>query len=155
MARPQKQKGIPGHAWWIGTTKYFICRALKERPDIITRLGFHQARFVNWCARVYTGLKPDLDECVTEFEKASINTRLENIDVGLLSKIRTGIFKRDNYTCQYCSKVGGELELDHIVPVSRGGLATEDNLTTACLKCNRQKHNKTPEEFIVWRLNHA
>lgn len=63
------------------------------------------------------------------------------------SKIRAEIFRRDNYTCQYCSVRGGRLECDHIIPVSRGGLTLESNLVTACFTCNRSKRNKTLEEW--------
>ena len=57
------------------------------------------------------------------------------------------IHKRDNYTCQYCQAVGGRLECDHIVPVSRGGANSDDNLCTACFSCNRSKSNKLLSEW--------
>ena len=43
--------------------------------------------------------------------------------------------------CQYCGAAGPkvELEVDHKIPVSRGGTDDIDNLTTACFKCNRGK----------------
>ena len=65
------------------------------------------------------------------------------------SKIRTSIFKRDNFTCTYCGERGGRLECDHIFPVSRGGSNDHDNLATACFICNRSKAGKTIAE---WRL---
>jgi len=55
---------------------------------------------------------------------------------------------RDNYTCQYCGKKFPErLEIDHIVPRSRGGSDRPDNLVCACHECNQTKGNKTAEEF--------
>ena len=63
------------------------------------------------------------------------------------------IFKRDNYTCQYCNKVGGILECDHVIPYSKGGSNDITNLITSCRKCNRQKKDKSVEEFITWKLN--
>lgn len=62
-------------------------------------------------------------------------------------KLRLRIFARDNYTCVYCGQYGGDLECDHIHPVSRGGLSEESNLATACKKCNRDKGTKTIEEW--------
>lgn len=56
-------------------------------------------------------------------------------------KLRFEIFKRDNFTCQYCSakppKVA--LEIDHLVPVCKKGTNHIDNLITACFDCNRGK----------------
>lgn len=63
-------------------------------------------------------------------------------------RIRQAVFERDNYTCQYCGKCGGDLECDHIVPVSRGGTNDISNLVTACKECNRKKAAKTAEEWL-------
>ncbi|WP_216892076.1 HNH endonuclease [Nocardia alni] len=65
----------------------------------------------------------------------------------MTSQLRTMIKERDNYTCRYCSiSLVAEphllLEVDHIVPVSRGGLTAPDNLQTLCWRCNRTKSNK-------------
>lgn len=62
-------------------------------------------------------------------------------------QIRRRIFQRDDYTCAYCGVRGHSLECDHIHPVSRGGLNDDDNLTTACKKCNQSKKNKTLQEW--------
>lgn len=65
----------------------------------------------------------------------------------MTNKLRKEIKERDNYTCQNC-KVSTKdqslllLEIDHIHPVSRGGLTTPNNLQTLCWKCNRTKSNK-------------
>jgi len=58
---------------------------------------------------------------------------------------RQNIFKRDGHFCQYC-KAKGELTLDHVMPRSRGGLTTWENLITACKPCNSRKGDFTPEE---------
>ncbi|TVV91475.1 HNH endonuclease, partial [Streptococcus pneumoniae] len=65
----------------------------------------------------------------------------------MTNKLRTQIKERDHYTCQICAASTAEqslllLEIDHIVPVSKGGLSTPDNLQTLCWKCNRSKSNK-------------
>ena len=56
-----------------------------------------------------------------------------------MEKISKDILKRDNYTCAYCGKRGGILEIDHILPISRGGSDNKSNLVTSCRHCNRQK----------------
>ena len=63
-----------------------------------------------------------------------------------VSLTRKNIFLRDNNTCQYCSHKGGDLSIDHVFPRSRGGLDRWENVTTACLRCNVQKGNQTPDE---------
>jgi hypothetical protein len=65
----------------------------------------------------------------------------------MTAKLRELIKSRDNHTCKQCSiSVHAEphllLEVDHIIPVSRGGLSTEENLQTLCWRCNRTKSNK-------------
>ena len=65
----------------------------------------------------------------------------------MTAKFREFIKKRDNYTCKHCTlSVMGEphllLEVDHIMPISKGGLSTEDNLQALCWRCNRSKSNK-------------
>jgi 5-methylcytosine-specific restriction endonuclease McrA len=55
--------------------------------------------------------------------------------------------------CEYCGdelKGGGEVE--HMLPLDRGGTNERSNLTLACLKCNRAKGNRTADEFMAWRL---
>jgi hypothetical protein len=56
-------------------------------------------------------------------------------------RLRFNIFERDNFTCQYCGKRPPEvvLEIDHIIPVSKGGETEHENLLTACFECNRGK----------------
>jgi hypothetical protein len=49
------------------------------------------------------------------------------------------VLKRDRYECRICHKAGGELEVDHVVPVSRGGSDLLENLQTLCKRCNRGK----------------
>ncbi|WP_299458911.1 HNH endonuclease [uncultured Microscilla sp.] len=58
---------------------------------------------------------------------------------------RQNIFKRDGNACQYCGSPY-DLTLDHVIPKSRGGRSTWDNLATACKSCNSKKGDLTPEE---------
>jgi len=54
--------------------------------------------------------------------------------------------------CAYCGvALNGSGEIDHIIPVSRGGDNSPTNLTLACLTCNRDKHAKTAQEYLTWR----
>lgn len=64
--------------------------------------------------------------------------------------IRYNVLKRDNFTCQKCgitSKDGAKLEVDHIIPLSKGGKTVMSNLQTLCDRCNSGKSDKTKEDF--------
>ena len=69
---------------------------------------------------------------------------------------RRNIFLRDNYSCAYCKKQlePHELSVDHILPKSRGGKETWENLVTACKSCNCLKGDRTPEEAGMVRGTH-
>lgn len=58
---------------------------------------------------------------------------------------RNRIYKRDNFQCAYCGSKKN-LTIDHVIPKSRGGDNSWENLITSCITCNREKGNKTPEE---------
>lgn len=55
--------------------------------------------------------------------------------------LRNKIFERDGFNCVKCGSTS-DLTIDHIIPFSRGGQTTEDNLQTLCLKCNIRKGNR-------------
>ena len=65
----------------------------------------------------------------------------------MTARLRTLIKARDQHTCRYCSvSLRAEphllLEVDHVIPVSKRGMTTEDNPQTLCWRCNRTKSNK-------------
>jgi 5-methylcytosine-specific restriction endonuclease McrA len=61
---------------------------------------------------------------------------------------RRNVYLRDDYTCQYCGRreASKDLNLDHVMPRSRGGRATWENLVTSCKHCNFKKGSCTPED---------
>ncbi len=59
---------------------------------------------------------------------------------------RFEVFKRDQYTCQYCGKETRQLTLDHVLPRYRRGQHIWENVVSACIPCNRRKAGRTPEE---------
>lgn len=58
---------------------------------------------------------------------------------------RKNVMRRDRHVCQYCGQRDA-LTIDHVLPKSRGGKDTWDNLVTACVPCNNRKGSRTPEE---------
>jgi 5-methylcytosine-specific restriction endonuclease McrA len=67
---------------------------------------------------------------------------------------RKNILLRDRNSCQYCGVVlpAGELTLDHVLPRSRGGLSTWENLVACCHSCNRRKGNHLLSELTDIKL---
>jgi 5-methylcytosine-specific restriction endonuclease McrA len=61
---------------------------------------------------------------------------------------RKNIYERDRYTCQYTGKrlKSTELNIDHVIPRSRGGRSTWENLVTCSVEANTRKGGRTPEE---------
>lgn len=59
---------------------------------------------------------------------------------------RNMVYKRDDHTCQYCGSIKN-LTIDHVIPRSRGGKDTWENMVAACMSCNTHKGDKTPEEW--------
>lgn len=59
---------------------------------------------------------------------------------------RKNLLHRDGHSCQYCGYSGDDLTLDHVIPRSRGGQDTWENIAVACVRCNVKKGNRTPKE---------
>ncbi|TCD47708.1 HNH endonuclease [Chlorobium sp. N1] len=68
---------------------------------------------------------------------------------------RKNILRRDAYQCQYCGRTEEQLTIDHIIPRSRGGEDSWENLITACRKCNTKKGNRTPKEASMQLMKKA
>ena len=59
---------------------------------------------------------------------------------------RRAVFARDRWTCQYCGLERGNLTVDHVIPRSRGGPSTWENIVTCCAPCNRRKGDRLPDQ---------
>jgi 5-methylcytosine-specific restriction endonuclease McrA len=62
---------------------------------------------------------------------------------------RKNILRRDSHKCQYCGRSDLTLTVDHVLPVSRGGEDTWENLVCACVNCNNKKGDRTPDEALL------
>lgn len=62
---------------------------------------------------------------------------------------RRGVLRRDNQRCCYCG--GSASTIDHVLPKSRGGRDSWENLVACCLHCNNRKSDRTPAE-MGWRM---
>jgi 5-methylcytosine-specific restriction endonuclease McrA len=58
---------------------------------------------------------------------------------------RRAVFARDQWTCQYCGS-RSNLTVDHVIPKSKGGLSSWENIVASCAPCNRRKGNALPRQ---------
>jgi len=79
-----------------------------------------------------------------DLERPVIVQLLANVRVPrvALQPTRSNILLRDDETCQYCGKRSRDLTLDHIIPRSRGGQSTWENLVASCKACNGKKGSR-------------
>jgi 5-methylcytosine-specific restriction endonuclease McrA len=62
---------------------------------------------------------------------------------------RRGVLRRDRHLCAYCGTTAGTV--DHVLPRSRGGKDSWENLVACCVRCNNLKGSRTPQE-MGWTL---
>lgn len=121
---------------------FYAGRARAVGPDFVSY------DFENWC-----DLPPRAGEALIRTPTRSIRIpkviqlvrydRLPNREVRFT---RRNIFHRDRNCCQYCGKVFSqrELNLDHVIPLSRGGSSCWENVVCACIGCNTKKGARLP-----------
>jgi 5-methylcytosine-specific restriction endonuclease McrA len=67
---------------------------------------------------------------------------------------RKAVLARDSYTCQYCGHEASGLTVDHVIPRSRGGESSWENIVASCAPCNRKKGNRLPREVSMHPRKH-
>lgn len=137
---------------------------IKNKPlagALILNAGYEPIKIVNWQKAIILWLQDKVE--VLEYHLTSINSPSRSFQLPSVLRLkqyvrpyfsfkirlsRQNIFLRDNYQCQYCCKKFAEkkLTIDHVTPLSRGGLHTWDNVVAACSACNNKKGNKTVEQ---------
>lgn len=86
----------------------------------------------------------------TFYNDREIWNSLCKVERGKVSnKMRFSIYERDGYRCRRCgiSDMYANLEIDHIIPISKGGKSTYDNLQTLCHRCNVEKGNSVHKKY--------
>lgn len=149
-------KALPNKYWFkrmdlFHSEKYLynVLSDISKHPKLEDKIKEFKNDFVKFACLERMHYEPDIYD-----ESYLLRKRMYNINVKQWKKIQSFIFKRDNYTCAYCGCIGGVLEVDHIVPFSKGGSDDFNNLITSCRKCNRQKKDKSIDEFNKWKQNH-
>jgi hypothetical protein len=120
----------------------FIAKAIipAERAFVISYKG--NAEIIAEHPESFGLVNPNLD-----IKKPSIIRVFKYVNIYKnVSLSRENVFKRDNYECVYCGN-NKNLTLDHVIPQSKGGKDSWDNLVTACKRCNGEKADLTLEEY--------
>lgn len=107
---------------------------------------FDRSKTHNICKFYYE----DLKQRYKELEKINFECTLREYNSKeqrklMTPKLRKEIMVRDNYTCQICGKYMPDevgLQIDHIIPINKGGKSVKSNLQVLCSKCNGSKSNK-------------
>lgn len=73
-------------------------------------------------------------------------TQVANLEFTLTKEEWEKILEKFKYRCAYCRKEG-KLEMDHVIPISKGGPTTKENIVPACRSCNSKKGNRIG---IIW-----
>lgn len=143
----------------------YLIRKLEDKNNLLRQLGIKKIDIGNVDFEKYVfryisdgGRSSSINEIILDIDNLenfihylSDNIKFKKSVVGqralMTRKLREKIKKRDNYTCKCCGISTKEephllLEIDHIIPVSKGGQTIEDNLQTLCWRCNRKKGNK-------------
>ena len=127
---------------------------------LLLNQGYEPIKVIPW-QRAITLLALDKVEVVEEYD-AQIRATSLVLQVPAVVRLRklfrrapkpvkfsrVNIYARDGHRCQYCGLVCtiDELTYDHVVPRSKGGKTTWENIVSACYACNRTKANRTPAE---------
>ncbi len=82
-------------------------------------------------------------------------TRFDRHHTSSVRLNRRNLFARDGHCCQYCgqSLPPNQLSLDHVVPRSKGGPTTWENVVASCVRCNTKKGGRTPQEARMVLIN--
>jgi 5-methylcytosine-specific restriction endonuclease McrA len=140
--------------------KYFQLTHVTTVKRAMTLLFSGKAKVVQDDYRTYDWeewedipVQPDDRFIATPSKKIAIPYVIQLVSFDKVKRIelrfsRANIFARDKNRCQYCGKryMTHRLSLDHVMPQSRGGKSTWENIVCACLKCNVEKGDRTPEE---------
>ena len=115
----------------VCTVRRAVVLLLKEKAEVVE----HTERLLHSATATLT--RPAVIRLVS-YVKVPRDTHRRKIT-------RRAVFARDDWTCQYCGS-RAQLTVDHVVPRSKGGGSTWDNIVAACAPCNRRKGDALPRQ---------
>lgn len=118
----------------------------QNKKILVLNASYEPINFTNWKRDVILILKEKAQYLSSRVIRLVNYIKIPIQKIATKKPSRTLIYKRDNHTCQYCGS-HKNLTIDHVIPRSRGGKDDWDNMVVACMPCNTNKGNKTPEEW--------
>jgi 5-methylcytosine-specific restriction endonuclease McrA len=115
----------------VCTVRRAVVLLLKEKAEVIE----HAERRLHSATATFT--KPAVIRLVS-YVRIPRDTHRRKIT-------RRAVFARDDWTCQYCGS-RTQLTVDHVIPRSKGGGSTWDNIVASCAPCNRRKGDSLPRQ---------
>lgn len=129
-------------------------------PALLLNATYEPLLVINWrkaITLILLGKAETLEPQTTRVHSASASHELPSV-LRLRRRVkvprksvqfsRSNVYRRDDYRCQYCGVTKGDaiLTFDHVIPRSRGGDTSWENIVTSCARCNRRKGDRTPAE---------
>ena len=160
MSRIELDRSLVLNKSWQPITTVNIRKAFmlvtRDRAKIVDHETYQVFSWDDWLAERTVDLTASVQE--DGFIRTS-HFLLQKPEIITLSKFtrfpdirvpfsRRGVYERDNFQCQYCSKFlrKKDCTLDHVMPISRKGPTNWENCVLSCLNCNQKKANRTPFE---------
>ncbi len=115
----------------VCTVRRAVVLLLKEKAEVIEHAGWqlHSAS---------TSLQRPVVIRLVTYVRIPRDTHRRKIT-------RRAVFARDEWTCQYCGS-RSNLTVDHVIPKSKGGTSSWDNIVASCAPCNRRKGDALPRQ---------
>jgi 5-methylcytosine-specific restriction endonuclease McrA len=144
----------------VTTVKDAIIKLFTEKAEVVTVEDGRYAtyNFTSWIElselrQMFDDVKED-DDFINSVRCSIIAPRVikvnnyDKVNIKSVRLSRKNVLLRDQYRCQYCNEEfpAKELNIDHVVPKSRGGKTIWENVVASCYDCNNKKGNKTPNE---------
>jgi 5-methylcytosine-specific restriction endonuclease McrA len=116
----------------VCTVRRAAVLVLKQRAEVLERAGrsLHSERLTMPCPEVIR---------LTTYVRVPRDVHRRKIT-------RRAVFARDRWACQYCGSRRGALTVDHVIPRSKGGSSSWENIVTCCVPCNRRKGDQLPPQ---------
>jgi 5-methylcytosine-specific restriction endonuclease McrA len=137
-----------------------ICKVYMDNATAITfeNDNYIELNFTEWAERSKKNVWPEDQEFVNSptmriaVPRTIRYSHYDKIPKTTLRLSRKAIYNRDNHICYICGEEFNDkhLSIDHIIPISRGGKNTWENLITCCVKCNWKKGDKFLHE-LGWK----
>jgi 5-methylcytosine-specific restriction endonuclease McrA len=117
-----------------------------NKTILVLNASYEPINFTNWKRAIVLLLKEKAQRLSSRVIRLVNYIKLPIEKIMANKPSRHMIYKRDDHMCQYCGSFK-ELTIDHVIPRSRGGVDSWENMVVACMPCNTHKGDKTPEEW--------